>query len=186
MQVFNGVEVERIDEKDETVALRTATGRVFACRYCVVATNGFARKLLPDLMCIPARNQVLVTEPVTGNTIDGCFHYNEGYVYFRNIGSRILIGGARNTAKEEETTSEFGMTDTIRNSLLRFLRDVIVSVEVKVAHEWSGIMGVGETKDPIVKMVSDRQAVAVKLGGMGVALGSLVGDEAASLIGKRL
>jgi len=46
----------------------------------------------------------------------------------------------------------------------------------------SGIMGVGKQKTPIVKRVSNTIMCGVRLGGMGVALGSLVGKELAGLV----
>jgi len=42
-------------------------------------------------------------------------------------------------------------------------------------------MAFGKNKRPIIQKVSDRVAVAARLGGMGVALGSLVGKEVANL-----
>ena len=42
-------------------------------------------------------------------------------------------------------------------------------------------MGVGKQKSPIVKQVSNSIFCGVRLGGMGVALGSLVGKELAEL-----
>jgi hypothetical protein len=50
--------------------------------------------------------------------------------------------------------------------------------------EWSGIMAFGETKAPIVKHLSDKMVLGVRLGGMGVAIGSIVGEEVAELILK--
>ena len=46
---------------------------------------------------------------------------------------------------------------------------------------WSGIMGVGPQKNSIVKATSTNIFCAVRLGGMGVAIGSLVGEEVAQL-----
>ena len=43
-------------------------------------------------------------------------------------------------------------------------------------------MGVGNQKTPIVKQLSDNVFCGVRLGGMGVAIGSLVGKELAALL----
>jgi hypothetical protein len=40
-------------------------------------------------------------------------------------------------------------------------------------------MGVGETKSPIIRQVGNNVAFGVRMGGMGVAIGSLVGKELA-------
>jgi len=47
---------------------------------------------------------------------------------------------------------------------------------------WSGILGVGDVKSPIVKMHSPKIGIAVRMGGMGVAIGSLIGEEGAEMI----
>lgn len=43
-------------------------------------------------------------------------------------------------------------------------------------------MGLGETKRPIIKEVKPGICVAVRMGGMGVAIGTLVGKEASRLV----
>ena len=42
-------------------------------------------------------------------------------------------------------------------------------------------MGVGEQKKPVVKALSKNVYCGVRLGGMGIAIGSLVGKEIADL-----
>lgn len=44
--------------------------------------------------------------------------------------------------------------------------------------------GFRRSKKPIIKQLSQNIYVAVRLGGMGVAIGSLVGEEAADLLLK--
>ena len=48
--------------------------------------------------------------------------------------------------------------------------------------EWSGIMAFGDTKQPIIKKIHKNAVMGVRLGGMGVALGSLVGKEVSDLL----
>jgi hypothetical protein len=43
-------------------------------------------------------------------------------------------------------------------------------------------MGVGETKKPIIKEISSNVYCGVRLGGMGIAIGTLVGKEVAELM----
>ncbi|MBP6586322.1 MAG: FAD-dependent oxidoreductase, partial [Flavobacterium sp.] len=52
----------------------------------------------------------------------------------------------------------------------------------EIEQRWSGIMGVGKQKKPIVKQLSEHVYCGVRLGGMGVAIGSIVGKELADLI----
>ncbi len=51
-----------------------------------------------------------------------------------------------------------------------------------ITHQWSGIMGIGESKTPILKRLGPHIVIAVRLGGMGVALGSQLGEDAANLL----
>lgn len=177
----NGFDVVSIEEEQTFCRINSELQSVEA-RYVLIASNGFAGQLVDSLEVQPARNQVLVTEPISGLRLKGCFHYNQGYVYFRNIDNRILIGGARHIALEHEMTSEFGLTDEITGWLNSFLKRHLNVEEFGIEYAWSGIMGVGPVKEPIIRMTSTRIGVAVRLGGMGVAIGSLVGDQAAELL----
>jgi len=181
--IYNGVPITAIEETGSGVKLQTDYGWELSAGKVLVATNGFARQLLSGLEVKPARNQVLVTRPVQGLKLKGAFHYNQGFYYFRNIDGRILLGGGRNLALEAETTDQFGTSQNIKGALEHILHTVVApDSEVEVDYWWSGILGVGTQKTPIVKPYSDHIAIAVRLGGMGVAIGSLVGEEGAELI----
>ena len=43
-------------------------------------------------------------------------------------------------------------------------------------------MGVGSIKSPIIKQIDDNTYCGVRLGGMGVAIGSIIGNELADKI----
>jgi glycine/D-amino acid oxidase-like deaminating enzyme len=154
----------------------------FITKKVLFATNGFANSLVNDAVK-PARAQVLITEPIKGLGIKGTFHFDRGYYYFRNLGDRILLGGGRNLDFEGETTTEFGQTEIIQNKLEQLLKEVILpNQDFKIAHRWSGIMGIGNSKNPIVSQLSENVYCGVRLGGMGVAIGSLIGTELGDLI----
>jgi glycine/D-amino acid oxidase-like deaminating enzyme len=154
----------------------------FSTQKLFFATNGFAQKLTNNQVK-PARAQVLITEPIPNLDIKGTFHLDKGYYYFRNIDDRILLGGGRNLDFEGETTTEFGETELIQNHLEKLLKEVILpNTDFKIAHRWSGIMGMGSSKNPIVEQISDNVFCGVRLGGMGVAIGSLIGKELADLV----
>ena len=115
--------------------------------------------------------------------IEGTFHFRKGYYYFRNIDGRILFGGGRNLDIEGETTSEMENTSRIIDALKSILDEVILPGQnYQVEYEWAGIMGVGSDKKPIIKKIKDGVFCGVRLGGMGVAIGSLVGKELADII----
>ncbi len=154
----------------------------FKTKKLLFATNGFANQLTKAEVT-PARAQVLITEPIPNFDIKGTFHIDKGYYYFRNFENRILFGGGRNLDFQGETTTEFGQTERIQNRLEQLLKEVILpNQEIKIEHRWSGIMGLGSSKNPIVSQVSEHVYCGVRLGGMGVAIGSLVGKELADLI----
>jgi glycine/D-amino acid oxidase-like deaminating enzyme len=48
--------------------------------------------------------------------------------------------------------------------------------------EWTGIMAFGTKKSPIIQQIGKKTAVAVRLGGMGVAIGWQVGKELSELL----
>lgn len=181
IQILNNLTVEHfIDLGDEVeVQINDFT---FKTKKLFFATNGFAGALTQNEVK-PARAQVLITEPIPNLDIKGTFHLDKGYYYFRNINDRILFGGGRNLDFEGETTTSLEQTALIQNRLEELLKTVILpQTDVKIAHRWSGIMGVGAHKNPIVKPLSNNVFCGVRMGGMGVAIGSLIGQELADLI----
>jgi glycine/D-amino acid oxidase-like deaminating enzyme len=179
--ILNQIEVASYHEKNDSVEV-VLPDFVFSTRKLLFATNGFAGGLTNNQVK-PARAQVLITEPIPGLDIKGTFHLDKGYYYFRNIDGRILLGGGRNLAFETETTTEPGQTELIQNRLEELLKEVILpNTDYKIAHRWSGIMGLGSTKKPIVEQLSGHVYCGVRLGGMGIAIGSLIGKELADLV----
>ncbi|MBT8205103.1 MAG: FAD-dependent oxidoreductase, partial [Eudoraea sp.] len=101
-----------------------------------------------------------------------------------DIDNRILLGGGRNLDFKTEETEQFGQTNLVQQRLEQLLREVILpGKEISIASRWSGIMGVGAQKKPIVKALSNQVYCGVRLGGMGIAIGSMVGKELADLAG---
>ena len=176
--ILNNVEVDGFESSSNAVEIQAKQNWKLSCQQLIVATNGFSKTLLPGLDVTPARNQVLITTPIPDLKAIGCFHYDRGYYYFRNVGNRLLLGGGRHLAKEEETTPEFGPNELVRGALVNLLdQKILPGQNYQIERWWSGILGVGEQKTPIVKRINERISVAIRLGGMGVAIGSLVGKE---------
>jgi len=95
--IINGINVKDIiSESKNKVRLRFDNELEFVVKKVLVATNGFAKKIMPGLEVMPARSQVMVTTPLENLSVKGSFHFDKGYYYFRNIGNRILLGGGRN------------------------------------------------------------------------------------------
>ncbi|ENA1795343.1 FAD-binding oxidoreductase [Flavobacterium psychrophilum] len=179
--ILNNQTVSTFHDNEKHVQVQ-ANDFTFNTKKLLFATNGFAEKLTKNQVK-PARAQVLITAPIPNLDIKGTFHLDKGYYYFRNINDRILFGGGRNLNFEDENTSQFGETEIIQNKLEEMLKTVILpNTNFKIAHRWSGIMGLGNSKRPIVEALSENVYCGVRLGGMGVAIGSLVGQELADLI----
>jgi len=107
----------------------------------------------------------------------------DGDYYFRNIDDRILFGGGRNLDFETEETTIMEETKLVQNKLEELLRSTILpNTYFEIDHKWSGIMGVGNQKKPIVKQISNHVYCGVRLGGMGVAIGSTIGMQLAQLL----
>ena len=180
IKILNNSTVKAFTENNERVIVKT-NFLEFSTNKLFIATNGFAKQLL-DENVQPARAQVIITKPISNLHIKGTFHLDKGYYYFRNIDNRILFGGGRNLDFKSEETVEFGQTKIIQNSLINILKETILpNIPFEIEHSWSGIMGVGNQKKAIVKPISNNVFCGVRLGGMGVAIGSLVGKELAEL-----
>lgn len=183
VNIITGLGVKSLREKGMRTEVELDNGFTMQAGHVHVATNGFAKELLPNLDIVPARAQVLITSPIKGLQVQGTFHMDAGYYYFRNIGNRILLGGGRNLDIVGETTSEVGITDIIQRKLEQLLHEVILpDTPHTIAHRWSGVMGVGNTRDTLLKTISPNVSCGVRLGGMGVALGTLIGRQSAKMI----
>ena len=148
--VLNATEITGYEKIGTQVALYTNQHMHLVAENLVICTNAFAKNLLPDLDIVPARGQVLLTTPIPGLPFKGTFHYDEGFYYFRNLGNRVLLGGARNSALEEETTRDMITTENIQQQLEQFLSGYLLPHrQYQVTDRWSGIMGMGSEKMPV-------------------------------------
>ncbi len=180
---FSGLNIDLGHNLDE-LHIQSERGKLSVQpKQILLATNAFTKKLYPKSDITPGRGQVLVTNPIEDLALEGTFHYNKGYVYFRNVGNRILIGGGRDVFKQKEETFEMTTSSALQNYLRQLLNDVVLPRKTfEVAHEWSGIMAFGENKSPLLESINNRVVVAARLGGMGVALASQLGEDAADMI----
>lgn len=180
VEIWWNTSVQKVTKSGE---VKLSDGTKLKGHNVLLAVNGFMRTLLPDIEITPARGLVFVTDEQEQMPWKGTFHHDRGYIYFRNIGKRLLIGGARNLAVEEEETDQFGINKKIRDSLKEFVSGVLrLSVGWSIEHEWSGIMGFVKSKTPIVKQVDEHRFVAAGLSGMGIAIGMEVGKGAAEML----
>ncbi|MCW3118699.1 MAG: dependent oxidoreductase [Chitinophagaceae bacterium] len=183
VQVLNNIEIKKFEKINDAFEIETNQNVSLSAKQLLICINGFAKQLIPDLDVEPARGQVLLTSPVNGLPWKGTFHYQQGYYYFRNLGDRVLLGGARNLALNEEKTFSLETTDIIQNELERFLKDVVLpGKKFTIENRWSGTMGIGSEKMPILKEISPAVFCCVRMSGMGVALAPVLGEKAARLM----
>jgi gamma-glutamylputrescine oxidase len=178
VQVITQTNVEGFEKANGKIIIHTNLPVTFSADQLLICTNGFAQQLLPKIDVQPVRGQVLVTSPIKKLPFKGVFHFDEGFYYFRNLSNnRVLLGGARNKAFEAENSDELITTNFIQAELERFLATVVLpKKKYSIEHRWSGIMGIGAGKFPIIKKIEKNVYCAVRMSGMGVALSPVVGD----------
>lgn len=179
----NGLAVALRTRQAETVEMHT--------RAVIWATNASLASLQAEIPKVhPARGQVLVSPPVEGLRLRGTFHFKEGFYYFRNLGNRLLIGGARNRALAQEETLLDRPTPEIRGYLEEFIRCHLPQVEPVLGQKgwqhWAGIMGMTGDKLPFVKATGEYEWAVLACNGMGVALTPMVAGEVAWMVGSTL
>jgi gamma-glutamylputrescine oxidase len=177
VQVITQCHVTSFDKQQGLVSLNTNLPVPLTAKQILICTNGFAKQLLPAVDVLPQRGQVLVTAPLKKIPFKGCFHYDGGFYYFRNLGNRVLLGGGRNLAIDEEQSSELIITHKIQDGLEQFLKDfVLPGQQYTIEHRWSGIMGMGKQKMPVIKEIQKNIFCCVRMSGMGVALAPVVSN----------
>lgn len=189
IQFLQGVTVENIEPARQPIHVHAKDGEQrnmqLSCEQLLLCTNAFTSALLPDVDIKPVRGQVLVTSPIDGLPFRGTFHAEDGYFYFRNLGNRVLLGGARNKAFTEEETTDSRPSQFIQDALEEYLNQVVLpgrSGSYTIDHRWAGIMAMGSGKLPIVKEVATGVFSAVRMSGMGVALAPVAAQQVSKLM----
>lgn len=174
IQLIGGLEVVSW-EKNIDISVITSQQINLKTRNLILCTNAFTPDLIDEDIS-PCRGQVIVSEQMDELPIEGLYHYDNGYYYWRDIDNRILLGGARNFDSVGETTDKIETSEVIISELKRFMEEQITGRPVSIEHQWSGIMGMGKSKQkiPIIKNIEPHVYVAARLGGMGVALSASV------------
>jgi gamma-glutamylputrescine oxidase len=152
----------------------------------VVATDGYPSGLLGPLegLIIPTRGQMLATEPIPERLFD-CPHYSRhGFDYWQQRDDgRILAGGFRDTALDDEFTTSEETTPAIQSSLERLVSD-LVGWPVVPTHRWAGLFGFVPDFMPVVGPVPGVDGLWVSGGysGHGMVLGFMCGELVANAI----
>jgi glycine/D-amino acid oxidase-like deaminating enzyme len=153
----------------------------------VIATDGYTHGLVAELDAAirPTRGQVVVTEPLERRVFP-CPHYTRrGYDYWQQTpDGRVVLGGRRDKALEEEFTAEEATTPLIQEQLESFLADLL-GEPPRIEHRWAGIFGTTSDFLPLVGPVPGHDGVWVAAGysGHGNVLGLACGELLARAIG---
>lgn len=185
IQIFTGAEVESIDQSSGIVKVKNPVYKNtidFHAEKIALCTNAFSGQFVPNLKMKPGRGMVMVSKPIDNFPWEGAFHIDKGYTYFRNVENRLLIGGGRNMDFTSEETDIFGINEVIKKYLLNLTSEIIFpDQKIEFEMEWSGIMGFGNNKIPYVKLLDEKTGVAIRMGGMGVAIGWQAAKELVNL-----
>jgi gamma-glutamylputrescine oxidase len=154
--------------------------------HVVVATDGYTSGLVPalDEVVTPARGQVIVTEPLRRQLFPCPHGARHGYDYWHQTPEgRLVAGGFRDTAFEEETTQEEVTTPGIQGHLTRFVTE-LTGETPKISHRWAGIFGNTQDRLPLVGRLpgADRVWVSVGYSGHGNVMGLACGELVANAI----
>ena len=181
--ILTQFDVLNLEIQSDRVMIKTNLSFPLFAEQILICTNAFAKILLPELDILPARGQILLTDPIPDLKLKGTFHYDQGFYYFRNLNNRVLLGGARNKFISEEETFSTETSKQVQNELEKFLGDVILpGISFNVSQRWSGTMAIGKEKKPIVQKINERVFCAVRMSGMGVALAPQLGKHVAALL----
>lgn len=139
----------------------------------MLATNALAAQWV-DVDVAPVDNHVLVSHPLSDLALRHTVHHDRGYVYARPVGDRVLLGGGR----------QWGLDAAQTVARLTAWGRTHLHPEFAPAHHWVGQLGVGTDRWPVVKTAQPRLHIAVRLGGMGVAIGTEMGLRLADLAAR--
>lgn len=188
IQCLHGCTVLGFDEAEPEGRgwkIRTDRG-VLHSHQLAVCTNAFAARLQPELDVGPVPNRVMVVQPETPPP-PGAYHLEDGYLYFRTLpGGKVLFGGGRHFGigwPEEPGQPSSAQAEWDRR-LLDSARRWLGPIDA-VTHRWTGWLGVGSDRQPLIGSNARGLHHAVRMGGMGVAMGCGLGRELAARISAR-
>ena len=169
--ILENTVVDELEEVTSGYSITTNMGTIKS-RNVILANNSLVGKLVPEYNTIrPARNIIMVSHAINALKLKGVFHMDAGYIYFRSIsGNRVLIGGGRHWDEAAEFTSEYGWNQEIERKLHELISSLLPTEKLTWQYKWSGIMGIGESKEPKVEKIKEGLYVCAGFGGMGVAL----------------
>jgi gamma-glutamylputrescine oxidase len=145
----------------------------------VVATDGYGHGLLTELdgRIRPTRGQILVTESLPAMLFDRPHYARHGLDYWQQTPDRrLVIGGWRDAALDEEWTAEEATTATVQTTIEAFVGELLGRVP-RITQRWAGIWGTTDDLLPLVGQLGEgRVWVAAGYSGHGNVLGFACGE----------
>ena len=146
----------------------------------VVCVNAYSSSLVP-LRIRPVRGQMLATAPLARRAFERPAYAHRGYRYWRQrADGRVLVGGWRDIAADEEVGEDERTTDRVQAELERFVR--ARAPEATITHRWAGIMGFSHDALPYVGRLSSGVFVNAGFTGHGLAFATATGELVAALV----
>ena len=172
IDVIGGVTVQHLHQNGLSWQMGTNLGDLEAPKV-FICNNAWASELL-DIDVQPAPNAVVVSQPLHRLKLKQTIHHDRGYVYAREVDGRLLIGGGRHWKCRDDH-------DRIQRLLDWAQKHIVGAESIQIDHHWIGQLGVGTHRMPVIDELKPGLFAGVRLGGMGVAVGSEVGRQLARL-----
>jgi gamma-glutamylputrescine oxidase len=161
---------------DGQVRTARATVRAGAVLLC---TNAYTAHLAPSRVR-PVRGQMLATAP-TAPVFARPAYANRGYQYWRQTADgRVVVGGWRDTAVDEEVGEDETPTPRIQSQLVDFLR--AHGITAPVTHRWAGTMGFSHDALPYAGHIGAGSFVCGGFTGHGMSFGPACAELVATLV----
>lgn len=172
---------------EDSPAIAIATGEVrtpdglVRCPRVVVAVDGRLTDIVPSVASRvrAVRLQMLATAPTQEIHLTRPVYARWGYDYWQQLeDGRLLLGGFRDMAGDEEWTDASTPTDKVQGMLESFLREEL-RVHAPITHRWAATVSYSRRGLPIFEEVSPGVIATGAYSGTGNVMGALCGRAAA-------
>ena len=173
---IHGVQVNALLKGHSGWIMDTSKGSL-ATTQLAICTNGLAKDLISGVDTQPVPNRVLVAKIKPGVLPLGTYHLERGYLYMRSLeNNQVLFGGGRHwdLTPPHSDASPVHMPCEWDHKLQAAAESWIGPLD-EITHRWTGWLGVGQDRRPLIGQTQPGLHHAVRMGGMGVAIGCRVG-----------
>jgi glycine/D-amino acid oxidase-like deaminating enzyme len=190
-EIRTGARVERLVRAGDRITGVVVDNEPILAGEVVLATNAWTPQLLPELptgALVPARGQILVTQPLP--PLLACpFGTNFDKEYGRQTpGGQIVCGGYRRLDVDEGLgTYREEVTLPVLAGIARCLTDLfpVLRGKARVVRAWSGIMGFTADGLPLIGRYEPAPGLTIAAGfnGSGFSWGVVLGKVVTRLLG---